>query len=534
MEKFNDGTQIKFISFDVESGTDQIVAMADFGDIYQVKNPTSMTRLVKTGVSSRIYFTPVGNILLAGNDKIFRCYDLAGKLLAQSAKQEDFIRAVAFLPDFDRMAVSTYAGIRLYSLESMKETDFLSGYPGWTFGVASSADQGFLAAAGSDYSLMIWNRSGRAVFKKLTGYTTFIKQIRFYHHQSEKSQDIAKTDSVFKEFLLGLSDREIIRWSFPSGEKLDQRKLHFGRIADCDLDRNSKKIAIATDQCVMIMRLPDMQTINTIPQPASQVRFSTDGNRLYFISQGELYAWKIQSPDQIFKNYQKSSGAIVRMNPQVRTIYLVFTGHGFSEGGQTIAKTLQKNQIKASFFFTGDFYRNPENKDLIQHLIQGGHYLGGHSDQHILYCSLDHPDSMLVAPQEFFDDIIHNYQAMNTFGIQSNHAPYYLPPFEKCNDQIAAWADELGLRMVNYTPGTLSNQDYSIPSMGRDYCPSQKIYDSIMNYEHQDFNGLNGFILLTHIGSHPERTDKFYAKLDSLIIQLNHKGYTFDRFYPAY
>jgi peptidoglycan/xylan/chitin deacetylase (PgdA/CDA1 family) len=61
------------------------------------------------------------------------------------------------------------------------------------------------------------------------------------------------------------------------------------------------------------------------------------------------------------------------------------------------------------------------------------------------------------------------------------------------------------------------------------YRSSEEIYESIINYEHQDRNGLNGFILLVHIGTDERRTDKFYWKLDSLIDELKGKGYSFVR-----
>ena len=37
--------------------------------------------------------------------------------------------------------------------------------------------------------------------------------------------------------------------------------------------------------------------------------------------------------------------------------------------------------------------------------------------------------------------------------------------------------------------------------------------------------GLNGFILLLHIGTVPERTDKFYQRLDDLIVWLRANKY---------
>ena len=43
----------------------------------------------------------------------------------------------------------------------------------------------------------------------------------------------------------------------------------------------------------------------------------------------------------------------------------------------------------------------------------------------------------------------------------------------------------------------------------------------------QSPSGLNGFILLMHIGTDPKRTDKFYRKLPGLINYLRSKGYQF-------
>jgi len=47
----------------------------------------------------------------------------------------------------------------------------------------------------------------------------------------------------------------------------------------------------------------------------------------------------------------------------------------------------------------------------------------------------------------------------------------------------------------------------------------------IKEYEALDPAGLNGFILLLHIGVAPERTDKFYKRLDDLIKWLGRNKY---------
>ena len=51
-----------------------------------------------------------------------------------------------------------------------------------------------------------------------------------------------------------------------------------------------------------------------------------------------------------------------------------------------LLKHYNNKRVKASFFFTGRFYRNPAFKKIVRQLKQGGHYLGPHSNEHLLYC----------------------------------------------------------------------------------------------------------------------------------------------------
>jgi peptidoglycan/xylan/chitin deacetylase (PgdA/CDA1 family) len=221
-------------------------------------------------------------------------------------------------------------------------------------------------------------------------------------------------------------------------------------------------------------------------------------------------------------------GAVVRGDTAKKEIALVFTGHEFADGGALIREALKKTALPASFFFTGDFYRNPENSGLIRSLFEDGHYLGPHSDKHLLYCGWEDRDKLLVTKEEFTSDILGNYAAMEAFGIEREKAPFFIPPYEWYNAEIVEWARELGLGLFNFTPGTLSNADYTTPDMPG-YRPSALIYESILEHEKSDPSGLNGFILLVHIGTHPDRTDKFYRLLDRVLSELGQKGYRFVR-----
>lgn len=217
-------------------------------------------------------------------------------------------------------------------------------------------------------------------------------------------------------------------------------------------------------------------------------------------------------------------GGIVRGRTDRKEMALVFTGGDFAEGGPHIRRVLARRRIKAGFFFTGDFYRNPANTKLISGLRSDGHYLGPHSDKHLLYCDWNDRRKTLVTRDEFRRDLLANFRVMEESGPKKSETRFFIPPYEWYNREIVGWAEELGLILFNFTPGTTSNADYTTPSMP-EYLDSQTIYDNVLKYEAGDPHGLNGFILLIHIGTAPERTDKFYNRLDNVLDWLATKGY---------
>ena len=252
---------------------------------------------------------------------------------------------------------------------------------------------------------------------------------------------------------------------------------------------------------------------------------------IYLLAAKEAAPSKSPPMEETFKHsnskkFIMSNGAIIRGDSTKKNIALVFTGHEFAEGGELINQTLAEQKINASFFFTGDFYKNPDFKKIIQELKLQGNYLGAHSNKHLLYCDWTKRDSLLVTKEQFTKDLQANYDLMVSFGIQKQNAKFFLPPYEWYNDSISMWTKEFGLQLINYTPGTLSHADYTT-TKDKNYRSSETIYNSIINFEQTKPAGLNGFVLLMHIGAGPDRSDKFYSKLPELIKVLKQKGYQF-------
>ena len=217
---------------------------------------------------------------------------------------------------------------------------------------------------------------------------------------------------------------------------------------------------------------------------------------------------------------QNKECAITHGDKNKKQLSLVFTGHEFADGTNTISKVLKKNKVKGSFFLTGDFYRAFPNQALM--LQKEGHYMAPHSDKHLLYADWNKRDSTLLSRSQFEKDVKDNYTTMTQIGLKIEGPQYFMPAYEWYNNDICDWTKAMGIKLVNFTPGTFTNADYTTPDM-KNYRSSQNIIDKVL--EQELMNGLNGSILLIHIGTHPLRTDKFYNSMDKLIIELKKRGY---------
>ncbi|MBW8685325.1 glycoside hydrolase family 9 protein [Chitinophaga rhizophila] len=229
------------------------------------------------------------------------------------------------------------------------------------------------------------------------------------------------------------------------------------------------------------------------------------------------------------KGYTLTSGGITRMDSSRREIALVFTADEFGEGLSSIHKVLQQEQVKGSFFLTGNCYRNTDLQPVIKQLSNEGHYMGPHSDKHLLYCDWNKPDSLLITRPQFLEDIRNNLTAMQQAGIDTTQVQQYIPPYEWWNDSIARWSADEGLQVISFTPGTGTNADYTYPEMGNTYKSTAVILSSVKRFEQQRVGKLNGAILLIHAGTDPRRKDKLYLQLHQLIKYLKQQGYQFKK-----
>ena len=221
-------------------------------------------------------------------------------------------------------------------------------------------------------------------------------------------------------------------------------------------------------------------------------------------------------------------GGIVRGPTDRKELALVFTGGDFGEGAGEILDALKQRQVHASFFVTGGFLDNPAHRPNLRRMVAEGHYLGPHSDAHLLYCPWEDRSRTLVSRDEFRRDLERNIDKLAAVGMAREQIRFFLPPYEWYNPQIVEWATEMQVVLVNFTPGTRSNMDY-LPNDHPRFLASQAICQSILDYEASHADGLNGFILLLHVGTSPQRLDKMHPYVAPLMDELTKRGYRFRR-----
>jgi endoglucanase len=222
-------------------------------------------------------------------------------------------------------------------------------------------------------------------------------------------------------------------------------------------------------------------------------------------------------------------GAIVRGPRDEKRLALVFTADLYAEGSATILDTLRDRKIRASFFLTGRFLREPRFAPVVKRLRDEEHLIGPHSDEHLLYASSDRPPKLIVTRAKFEGDLAANLRRLEPFGIAPGSVRYFLPPYEHYTEEIAAWTKEGGRTLINMTPGTRSNTDYMTDTDAR-FVPAARIVSSILSAEENDPDGLNGYFLLMHLGAGPGRTrDHLHTELGKLLDELSRRGYRFVR-----
>ncbi len=237
----------------------------------------------------------------------------------------------------------------------------------------------------------------------------------------------------------------------------------------------------------------------------------------------KIVSSRVPTPDAVF---QLDAGAIRRASPQAKKLAILFTADEHVDGAESVIATLAEHKISAAFFLTGKSLDASKMRDWVRQAVEAGHYVGPHSDGHLLYAPWEDRKKSLVSRERFQADLFRNLAELGEIGANRSEPIYFVPPYEWHNADHSAWAKELGCQMINFTSGTGSNRDFA-PEDHQAFVPTEKLIQDVLDYEQKSDSGLNGHLLLLHLGTN--RKDKVYAKLGELIEELVAREYSIVR-----
>ena len=182
---------------------------------------------------------------------------------------------------------------------------------------------------------------------------------------------------------------------------------------------------------------------------------------------------------------------IYRGHPEKEVVALLINVSWGTEYIPNILQTLNKHQVKATFFIEGKWAN--ENKHIVEMIHEQNHLIGNHA--------YDHPDMAKISQEEMKRQIETTNNMIEA--IVGYRPKWFAPPSGSYNDDVVKIAHELGMETILWTVDTI---DWKNPSVS-------VMINRVMNNIHP------GATILMH------PTEPVSQGLDELIDRIKHENY---------
>ncbi|MGI9146989.1 MAG: polysaccharide deacetylase family protein [Chloroflexota bacterium] len=193
-----------------------------------------------------------------------------------------------------------------------------------------------------------------------------------------------------------------------------------------------------------------------------------------------------------------SEAIVVRGNPNVANIALVFNVGAGAEPGTVILDTLAEHQQRATFFVMG--WWAERHPDLLRQIVDGGHEIASHG--HSIFDLTQASDAQVRADLEHADAAISAVSGRTTRPLWSPSAGYQ-------DARVRAVAASLGYRPILWT---VDSADWTTDAT------AESVFSHIVN------GASNGAIIVLHFDS-PTTRDTTAQVLPAAIDTLRADGY---------
>ncbi|QEH70129.1 polysaccharide deacetylase family protein [Cellulosilyticum sp. ST5] len=178
-----------------------------------------------------------------------------------------------------------------------------------------------------------------------------------------------------------------------------------------------------------------------------------------------------------------------------KKVALSFDAAWGADDTDELLATLDKYQVKATFFIVGDWVR--KYPDMVKKLADAGHDIANHSNKH--------PHMNQMSKDAIKKDIMAAHEALKN--VTGQEANLFRPPYGEYNNAVIEAAQECNYYTVQWDVDSLDWKEYGL----------QQLIDKVVKHK----NLRPGSIVLLHNNA------KYTAKaLDSIIKGLIDQGYT--------
>ncbi|HLG20206.1 MAG TPA: polysaccharide deacetylase family protein, partial [Bdellovibrionota bacterium] len=198
-----------------------------------------------------------------------------------------------------------------------------------------------------------------------------------------------------------------------------------------------------------------------------------------------------------------SRAAVTRGDLGRREVAFTFDAGSNARVAGEILDDLKARNIHSTMFLTGQFIA--DYPDIVKRIAAEGHEAANHLLVHDHLINAKQRTSALT--KEAFaaqlEEVERRYQAVA--GTPMAHL--WRAPYGEINDEIVAWARSIGYTHVGWTRSgkkSLDTLDWVADPKSSLYRSSEAIYRQILDFEQSGEGGLNGAVILMHLGS--ERT----------------------------
>ncbi len=186
---------------------------------------------------------------------------------------------------------------------------------------------------------------------------------------------------------------------------------------------------------------------------------------------------------------------IYSVDTEEKKIALSFDAAWGAEDFYNIMDILDKHNVKVTFFMTGGWVA--DNPDCVKTLVEKGHELGNHSQNHY--------DMTTLSKSDMEKELMDVHKAVKE--LTGYEMKVFRPPYGAYDNNVIETASDCGYSAIQWSVDSLDWKDYGVKS----------IIDTVCN--HKNLKG--GAIILCHNGA------KYtVSALDEMLTNLENQGYT--------